>query len=606
MLPKYANLENESNNFIFASKQLQNFRNIDTSGKDTILKSESSTTSSGIAPKNELEEFNSNLTEITTYIAQLKTYIKDSLNKGFVSARERQQFAERPPRDDLNADAEQEYDIQNKKAFEKIVDKEANNIGTLPPLKQISLFQGSSNIEMSGSGLLGSGLTERESFKQQFDKIEDTTIALEQLFDAFSELLLQLETEENPAKKKKLGETFVELITETQKKIPDFPITDDFDVINKYFTDTITLNLEEMHRLKEEIKQDYLGEKETLKPSTESIDQLVLDIATLQAMLDSPQPHLTEQEEDEFAIIKARYVFHGNVKNVRTVLVSLQGRLKPLSAEQAQKDIGFGETFASELTSTEDDIRLLEKYKIEKLVRIQKKYDYIVKQIQETNKRLAEIKKREERLEVEKAAALALDDRQKAERLARDADRAENKRLAEEAELGRLFAEQLAQEKQADEIKQQHLKDTADINKLKEVKGALTTSSPNVNPIISTLTKLISLITKQNVLFNGKIKKNINSLDRLDVEDLINKLNKVIINLQSIPNQSYISVSIENGYEMLKQLYDSLNKLSADVGNGVYSYTSKLRGGSRHYNDHYQYYSRMTVNDNPHIYKYMM
>jgi PPE-repeat protein len=145
---------------------------------------------------------------------------------------------------------------------------------------------------------------------------------------------------------------------------------------------------------------------------------------------------------------------------------------------------------------------------------------------------------------------------------------------------------------------------TAELTRKKAV-GALASSVPNVNPIIGTLTKLITLVSKQNILFNSKIKKNINLLDRLDVEDLISKLNKTISNLTNI-NFSYIIVSIENGYEMLEQLFTALNKLSFDVSNSVYNYTSSLRGGTRYINDHLQHFKFRGMSSNPHPYYYMM
>lgn len=124
--------------------------------------------------------------------------------------------------------------------------------------------------------------------------------------------------------------------------------------------------------------------------------------------------------------------------------------------------------------------------------------------------------------------------------------------------------------------------------------------SPSLNPIISVLTKLTTLIAKQSVLFNGRIKKNINYLDRVEIDNLVNAVNKSI----SLFNQidfDFISVVINNGNNMIGNVVNAFNKLSRDVYLGSQSYTTTYKGGMILNHLHGR-----TVRQNPYNYKYLM
>ena len=124
--------------------------------------------------------------------------------------------------------------------------------------------------------------------------------------------------------------------------------------------------------------------------------------------------------------------------------------------------------------------------------------------------------------------------------------------------------------------------------------------SPSLNPIISVLTKLTTLIAKQSVLFNGRIKKNINYLDRVELDNLVNAVNKSI----SLFNQidfDFISVVINNGNNMIGNVVNAFNKLSRDVYLGSQSYTTTYKGGMILHHLHGR-----NVRQNPYNYKYLM
>jgi len=124
--------------------------------------------------------------------------------------------------------------------------------------------------------------------------------------------------------------------------------------------------------------------------------------------------------------------------------------------------------------------------------------------------------------------------------------------------------------------------------------------SPSLNPIISVLTKLTTLIAKQSVFFNGRIKKNINYLDRVELDNLVNSVNKSI----SLFNQIdfyFIAVVINNGNNMINNVVNAFNKLSKDLYLGAQSYTTAYKGGMILHHLHGR-----NVRQNPYNYKYLM
>jgi hypothetical protein len=124
--------------------------------------------------------------------------------------------------------------------------------------------------------------------------------------------------------------------------------------------------------------------------------------------------------------------------------------------------------------------------------------------------------------------------------------------------------------------------------------------SPTLNPIISVLTKLTTLIAKQSVLFNGRIKKNINFLDRVELDNLVNAVNKTIALFNQI-DFDFIAVVINNGNNMINNVVNAFNKLSRDLYLGAQSYTTTYKGGM--ILDHLH---GRTVRQNPYNYKYLM
>jgi hypothetical protein len=98
------------------------------------------------------------------------------------------------------------------------------------------------------------------------------------------------------------------------------------------------------------------------------------------------------------------------------------------------------------------------------------------------------------------------------------------------------------------------------------------------NPLLYVITKLISLVSKANILFNARIKKNINYFDRLDVQDMAEKVEKVIEQSNNI-GLDIVSLYLDNGFEIASQYRNALDKLYLDVAIAVKSYAQKAQSG---------------------------
>jgi hypothetical protein len=101
------------------------------------------------------------------------------------------------------------------------------------------------------------------------------------------------------------------------------------------------------------------------------------------------------------------------------------------------------------------------------------------------------------------------------------------------------------------------------------------------NTVILIISKLISLISKANILFNGRIKKNINYFDKLDIQDMADKVETIVETHDKTPLE-VINISVSNGNELVDALKKSLDKLYNDVAIAIKSYSSqRQQGGSR-------------------------
>jgi len=98
------------------------------------------------------------------------------------------------------------------------------------------------------------------------------------------------------------------------------------------------------------------------------------------------------------------------------------------------------------------------------------------------------------------------------------------------------------------------------------------------NPLLYLLTKLISLVSRTNILFNGRIKKNINYFDRLDVQDMADKIDQLRSNYNSV-HWDVVSIYLDNGEDIVGSLGDALNKLYLDVTIAVKSYAPSAQSG---------------------------
>jgi len=100
---------------------------------------------------------------------------------------------------------------------------------------------------------------------------------------------------------------------------------------------------------------------------------------------------------------------------------------------------------------------------------------------------------------------------------------------------------------------------------------------PNENPLINSLVKVAEMITKMNVFFNGKIKRNINMLDKLEVQKIASESESVARTFNKIDGE-YISINVENGQVFYDNLLAKMNKLRTDVMISVKSYAPTRQG----------------------------
>jgi hypothetical protein len=98
------------------------------------------------------------------------------------------------------------------------------------------------------------------------------------------------------------------------------------------------------------------------------------------------------------------------------------------------------------------------------------------------------------------------------------------------------------------------------------------------NPMLYLITKIISLISKANILFNGRIKKNINYFDRLDVQDMAEKVEK-LVEQSNNSGLDVVNLYLDNGPELVDALTNALNKLYLDVSIAVKSYAPSAQSG---------------------------
>jgi len=623
MLSYYANLENDPNNFVQASKTIQqnfNRKTIDN------LKQVATPSESGIAPKNELEEFNANLIEINTYITQLKTYVGDNLNKEFILQNRdvKQQNDEIDYQDQQGqATGETKRRIIDKTTFSNIIDKEAKRVGQLPSLNKINLHS-SNQDSFKGSGLSGGGLAEQEQLKEEIDEQEQYITNIKELIKAFVNITKIIETTTVGADRDTAIAEKEAMITTAQSngnEYPNFPADDDIDVIHPYLIGLIDERREIIKTKKQELATD-LGETISEKEAPSK-----LKITELQQILDN----LDAMSESDFKALKKQLQV-GPATKKATIKKKLEKEISVLQqAGEAETSIETGEL--SELQQTlaeldaqkeEEKQQILHEYEVaaeevrrgieaiqqeiidrQNEIAEQARQDAI--QAQEAQRQIDEARGRERQRLKEEQALLLIQTRARM-RIAKEELRKvkeealEKKREIEEFEKRRdeeiklLFEEA---EKEAVEAEREEAIRT------RKTVGAIASSVPSVNPIIGTITKLISLISKLGILFNGRIKRNINLLDRMSVEEMITNFNKVVSNLETI-NLNYIIVGIENGFEMLSSLFSTLNKISDGINIGVQSYTASVKGGSRFINNHLQYFKTKGMSSNPHPYLYLM
>lgn len=688
-LPKYANLEYDPNNIVQASKTIMNY---DKQYSANLASDNLPTGTSGIPPKNEYEEFNSNLTEINTAILELKTYVQDSISKE-LNALNELQFSQQEdehiydqalekiqqnhegegeainPEDDAYT-LEVALEIENikdklrkrynrehrnnpkeqvSKEYNQLLRREATKIGAPHIINKINLHSANVNIPSGvvvGSGrhkirkLYGGGQQEQKAINQQIENLNSIIESDKDIVRQFLDLEKRIQiskvgSQEREQADQEFSDLAESLLSEDNVDFyPDFPDTTNIEEIIIYFTKKVDSEFQDIKALKEQLKTDILqtGQEELTQIETATTSDIGSRIATLQGYLDTIDKMSAQEYKDLKNSIPTIIPSATKKENAPIRLQKEIARLKselPSYIERAQaQPRGITE---KELLEQEKQTRFIEARQRDELKQISDDFDDA---IQDINDRIADIKRQKKELDDyieqrEKEEAILNLRRTRQERkdnelqfksdMARlrqekaDAKQRE-KELEDEAEAlerARLKAEKDAQDDAEKEFKQ--LQYEAQSRSLQERKalGKLAENTPRINPIISLLSKLTNLVSKTNVLFNSKIRKNISLLDRLDVEDMVRKFNAVVDNFNQV-NSDYIVVAIDNGQELLNQTVNAMNKLGLDVSNGVQTYTKSLKGGSRHINNHLQHYKnvqggqRLMMNQNPNIYKYML
>jgi hypothetical protein len=111
-----------------------------------------------------------------------------------------------------------------------------------------------------------------------------------------------------------------------------------------------------------------------------------------------------------------------------------------------------------------------------------------------------------------------------------------------------------------------------------DMEGIIQNTSIKANPVLFTMTKLIALISKANILFNARIKKNINYFDRLDVEDMANKIDDLQTKF-NYTNFEVVEIYLDNGEALVNAVASAFDKLYNDVAIAVKSYAQKAQSG---------------------------
>jgi hypothetical protein len=104
-------------------------------------------------------------------------------------------------------------------------------------------------------------------------------------------------------------------------------------------------------------------------------------------------------------------------------------------------------------------------------------------------------------------------------------------------------------------------------------------NNTQVNPILNLLSKIMTLISRMNILYNSKIRKNINNFDRIDIQDIASKLDYTENLFNSIDGRDII-INVNKGLHIYLSVSKAFNKLIGDVNTSLKSYTEKRRGGN--------------------------
>lgn len=106
--------------------------------------------------------------------------------------------------------------------------------------------------------------------------------------------------------------------------------------------------------------------------------------------------------------------------------------------------------------------------------------------------------------------------------------------------------------------------------------------APQPSPLVDIIIQLLTLLNKADAYYNGRVRKNINSIDRVDIDTITNRLENIVIQFNRI-NHEYLVIHIENGSQLFGSLFKAFDKFRTDVLSGLKGYSPARRGGAMTY-----------------------
>jgi hypothetical protein len=102
------------------------------------------------------------------------------------------------------------------------------------------------------------------------------------------------------------------------------------------------------------------------------------------------------------------------------------------------------------------------------------------------------------------------------------------------------------------------------------------------NPILHLLSKISTLLTNTTIIFNGKVKKNFNKIERLEVDDIDDALADTLDEWYNL-DYSILIYKLVGGSDLYKAIDSKFDKLRITVLTAIKSYAPIRQGGGMHH-----------------------